>query len=169
MWSSVPLETLRTRRMVGIISVDSKNLIVISPILYIHVGRARSKENWYQYAKRVRVYFIHIYQFTIYAVYSLIPHLHFIRFDTETTIEYRSYPTTTTDIGLFLKEYFQLHINLFDCYKRWSKADKNFAKIAGGFKGIRILKQDPVENLFCFICSQNNNIKRIEQMVRKWV
>ncbi|CAG8452241.1 7057_t:CDS:2 [Paraglomus brasilianum] len=86
---------------------------------------------------------------------------------TETSVEYRSYPTTTTDIGLFLREYFQLHINLSDCYKRWSKADKHFAKIAGGFRGIRILKQDPVENLFCFICSQNNNIKRIEQMVRE--
>src|SRR5689334_3968559 len=105
-----------------------------------------------------RLFCQYIHQFTTYTLYIRSFHtLRFFRFDTETTIEYRSYPTTTTDIGLFLRDYFQLHVNLSDCYKRWSKADKNFAKIAGGFKGIRILKQDPVENLFCFICSQNNN------------
>ncbi|CAI2175227.1 1498_t:CDS:2 [Funneliformis geosporum] len=68
----------------------------------------------------------------------------------------------------FLIDYFQLNtVNLGECYTKWSKADKHFAKIALKFKGIRILRQDPIENLFCFICSTNNNINRISQMVEK--
>ncbi|CAG8836433.1 2468_t:CDS:2, partial [Racocetra persica] len=94
-------------------------------------------------------------------------------------IEYQSYfPTTTKKssdeveielIDKFLTDYFNLNpkINLRGCYDRWSMADKHFAKIACQFKGIRILRQDPVENLFCFICSTNNNITRISQMIEK--
>ncbi|CAG8500243.1 1365_t:CDS:2 [Dentiscutata erythropus] len=72
-------------------------------------------------------------------------------------------------IDKFLMDYFNLSpmINLRECYDRWSMADKHFAKIACQFKGIRILRQDPVENLFCFICSTNNNINRISQMIEK--
>ncbi len=34
-------------------------------------------------------------------------------------------------------------------------------------KGIRLLNQDPVETLFCFIISQNNNIPRIKNSIEK--
>ncbi|KAJ1928058.1 8-oxoguanine glycosylase ogg1, partial [Tieghemiomyces parasiticus] len=64
-----------------------------------------------------------------------------------------------------LTDYFQLHVNLRDHYQRWSRADPNFKHKARGFPGVRVLRQDPVENLFSFICSSNNNIKRITLMV----
>lgn len=49
---------------------------------------------------------------------------------------------------------------------QWSEKDPHFKKIAAtDFHGIRILRQDPWENLCSFICSTNNNIKRISQMV----
>ncbi|XP_048244931.1 N-glycosylase/DNA lyase-like isoform X1 [Haliotis rufescens] len=66
-----------------------------------------------------------------------------------------------------LRDYFQLNVNLGKLYKSWSAADQNFKKISSSFQGIRMLRQDPVENLFSFICSSNNHISRISSMVEK--
>lgn len=64
-----------------------------------------------------------------------------------------------------IHDYFQLDVCLEELYKKWSKSDDHFARIAKQFTGVRILRQDPVENLFSFICSSNNNIQRISKMV----
>lgn len=66
-----------------------------------------------------------------------------------------------------IRDYFQLDINLEDLYNQWSKADKHFEKIAQVYPGIRIMRQDPTENLFSFICSSNNHVSRIGGMVQK--
>lgn len=66
-----------------------------------------------------------------------------------------------------LTDYFQLGINLEDLYKKWAKADEHFDRISKQFTGIRMLRQDPVECLFSFICSSNNHISRITSMVDK--
>ena len=65
-----------------------------------------------------------------------------------------------------LRRYFSLNLNLSDLYEQWSLADPNFKKKAPQFTGVRILSQDAWEALVCFICSSNNNISRISQMVR---
>ena len=59
-----------------------------------------------------------------------------------------------------LEDYFQLSISLPELYRTWSEADEAFRSIANKLPGVRMLRQDPVENLFCFICSSNNNIQR---------
>ena len=64
-----------------------------------------------------------------------------------------------------LNDYFQLNIDLHHFYKQWSGRDDNFKQVAGKIPGFRLLRQDPVENLFSFICSSNNNIERISSMV----
>lgn len=64
----------------------------------------------------------------------------------------------------FLRDYLQLNVPLTDLYAKWSNDDANFKAKAPFFPGVRILRQDPVENLICFICSSNNNISRISQM-----
>lgn len=59
-----------------------------------------------------------------------------------------------------LRAYFRLDVNLSQCYAEWSKAHQHFKTESDKFYAIRVLDQDPVENLFSFICSQNNHISR---------
>ncbi|KAG0638646.1 DNA glycosylase [Tuber brumale] len=88
-------------------------------------------------------------------------------------LHYRAvFPVTTTaprndDTVELIRDYFNLDINLTKLYERWSAADAHFLKKAVRFAGIRMLRQDPWENLVSFICSSNNNISRISQMVDK--
>ncbi|KFA72441.1 hypothetical protein S40288_09867 [Stachybotrys chartarum IBT 40288] len=66
-----------------------------------------------------------------------------------------------------LRHYFSLNLDLGSLYGQWSEADPNFRKRAPTFTGVRILSQDAWEALLAFICSSNNNISRISQMVHK--
>ena len=66
-----------------------------------------------------------------------------------------------------LRHYFNLQPNLTELYASWSSADANFKRRAPKLTGVRILKQDAWEALVGFICSSNNNIARISQMVDK--
>ncbi|KAG6874234.1 hypothetical protein C0995_003780 [Termitomyces sp. Mi166 len=66
---------------------------------------------------------------------------------------------------VWLKDYFQLDIDLTVLYNEWSARDPVFARMQSRFQGIRILRQDPWENLVSFICSSNNNIPRITKMI----
>ncbi|XP_060738070.1 N-glycosylase/DNA lyase [Tachysurus vachellii] len=66
-----------------------------------------------------------------------------------------------------LRDYFQLSVNLEDLYKEWGDADRHFRLIGNIFSGVRMLRQDPVECLFSFICSSNNHISRIQGMVER--
>lgn len=66
-----------------------------------------------------------------------------------------------------IKHYLNLGPNLTKLYAHWSSSDANFNRKAPKFTGIRIMKQDAWEALVGFICSSNNNIIRISQMVDK--
>jgi N-glycosylase/DNA lyase len=69
------------------------------------------------------------------------------------------------EISTFLESYFQLETPLKPLYEEWSKNDPRLAKIAPCIPGVRIIRQDPIECLFSFICSSNNNIPRITKML----
>lgn len=71
------------------------------------------------------------------------------------------------DTQELVQHYLNLEPNLDRLYQQWSSADKNFSKKAPKFTGVRILRQDAWEALIGFICSSNNNIIRISQMVDK--
>lgn len=85
-----------------------------------------------------------------------------------------SIPPSTVDDGsgqddtdILVQHYLNLEPHLGNLYSQWSGADANFQKKAPKFTGIRILRQDAWEALIGFICSSNNNIVRISQMVDK--
>ncbi|XP_068221734.1 N-glycosylase/DNA lyase-like isoform X3 [Palaemon carinicauda] len=82
-------------------------------------------------------------------------------------LDYQSGVITETECQRLLRDYFQLDLCLEEMYALWSKADANFAAVCPSFPGVRMLNQDPVENVFSFICSSNNNIKRITMLVEK--
>ncbi|KAK6464341.1 DNA glycosylase [Scheffersomyces coipomensis] len=69
----------------------------------------------------------------------------------------------------FIHDYFNLDINIENLYKSWIKYHEPFSKKSKisaftEFTGIRIIRQDPWECLISFICSSNNNVKRISKM-----
>ncbi|KAN0060941.1 8-oxoguanine glycosylase ogg1 [Thecaphora frezii] len=66
----------------------------------------------------------------------------------------------------WLKDYLNLEVPLEALYLEWAERDKVFARFADRFTGLRMLRQDPWECLCAFICSSNNNIARIGQMVQ---
>ncbi|KAF0932194.1 hypothetical protein E2562_008720 [Oryza meyeriana var. granulata] len=66
-----------------------------------------------------------------------------------------------------LSDYLNAAVPLADLWRRFAAADARFAEVAArlGDGGARVLRQDPVECVFQFLCSSNNNIARIEKMV----
>ena len=64
-----------------------------------------------------------------------------------------------------LQDYFQLNVPLKDLSEKWALLDSNFKTRFGYIRGLRVLRQDPLETLFAFICSANNNIPRITSLV----
>lgn len=74
-------------------------------------------------------------------------------------------PRAHDDTEALLRSYFALNLDLGRLYEQWSNVDPNFRKKAPTFTGVRILNQDAWEALIAFICSSNNNISRISQMV----
>lgn len=76
-------------------------------------------------------------------------------------------PASPDEAYAIITHYLNLTSNLTDLYQQWSDSDPNFKKKAPNFTGIRILRQDAWEALVSFICSSNNNIVRISQMVDK--
>ncbi|NSW77586.1 MAG: hypothetical protein HPY54_00945 [Chthonomonadetes bacterium] len=82
---------------------------------------------------------------------------------TERDVLYHCIPDA--DITSLLRDYFHLHIPLAPLYQQWQRADDRFARVAPAFPGLRVLRTDPVECLFSFLCSSANNIARITRMV----
>ncbi|XP_059280276.1 N-glycosylase/DNA lyase OGG1 [Lycium ferocissimum] len=64
-----------------------------------------------------------------------------------------------------LLDFLNVGISLNEVWEGFKANDTRFAELAIHLRGARVLRQDPLECLVQFICSSNNNIKRITMMV----
>ncbi|KXZ55139.1 hypothetical protein GPECTOR_3g29 [Gonium pectorale] len=69
--------------------------------------------------------------------------------------------------GPVLRDYFNLDTRLADLAVGWAASCERFRAVSPHFPGARMLRQDPLECLFQFICSSNNHISRIHGMVER--
>lgn len=88
---------------------------------------------------------------------------------TDSTLSYKVYPApdvlnTNTHkadyYGQLLHRYFRLDFDLNKNMEKWRSAHDHFDTITPHIKAVRVLDQEPLENILSFICSQNNHIKR---------
>ena len=92
----------------------------------------------------------------------------FLLRQSESSLLYHTLPNRTySDSEGVLLDYFRLREDMDSCYKEWSERDKKFREAHKSITGIRILRQDPIETIFSFICSSANNTLRISQLVLK--
>lgn len=78
------------------------------------------------------------------------------------------YEAALDSVLRFIQDYFNLSVKVTDLYKQWAAVEKKYVKqemaLFSYFPGIRMLRQDPWETVVLFICSSNNNVKRISKM-----
>ena len=79
-------------------------------------------------------------------------------------VSFASEPDPPSAVRARLEAYLGLGHDLASISERLT-ADAALARIIPKYPGLRILRQDPWECLVSFICSANNNIKRISQNV----
>lgn len=94
---------------------------------------------------------------------------------TDHAVDYRVYPILNSEkcenystifFNNLLKKYFRVEFDLNAAINLWKIRDSNFAQVANKINAVRVLDQEPFENILSFICSQNNHIRRISTMIQ---
>src|SRR5271170_2175304 len=67
------------------------------------------------------------------------------------TLYYSSIPEDKDDTLQIIRDYLNLDVKVVNLYKDWGERDPHFQKRTVSFSGVRVLRQDPWENLCSFI------------------
>ena len=81
-------------------------------------------------------------------------------------VEFRCAPCSEAALAPLLRSYFRLDDDLDTIYEE-VRRDTRVASMMDKYPGLRLLRQEPWECLIAYICSANNNIPRIHQMMEK--
>jgi len=67
-----------------------------------------------------------------------------------------------------IRDYFHIDtMDIDELHAHFAKVDPNlFGRVVSYYNGWRLVKMEPLETLFSFICSSNNNVSRITTMVQ---
>src|ERR1043166_4730936 len=66
-----------------------------------------------------------------------------------------------------IRDYFRLEVDLDALYADWTAAEPRIADALHAFRGLRILRQPPLECFFAFQCAVCNTVIKIERSVQK--
>ncbi|MDO8683922.1 MAG: DNA glycosylase [Armatimonadota bacterium] len=83
----------------------------------------------------------------------------------EIGFEWETFPDSG-NLGL-LRDYFRLDDDIAAVYSQLAATDPHVAYLIERFRGLRMLRQDPVETLLSFICSAANSIPRISKGIEE--
>ena len=79
-------------------------------------------------------------------------------------IEFRSNPAEES-LAAAVRYYFRLDQDIAAVHAALRRVDETMDRLVGEYRGMRILRQDPWECLIAYICSRNNKIERITDIV----
>ena len=85
--------------------------------------------------------------------------------DPDSPLYWRTYPNSNEIASI--EDYFRLGVDLQSLYDTWSNVEPAMIKAVRKFRGLRILRQPPVECFFGFQCATCNTVVKIERSVRK--
>ena len=76
-------------------------------------------------------------------------------------------PDPSSDLEAFVRWYFRADESLASLYAQWSGSAHPLARgLHTGSPGVRLLRQEPIECVMSYICSQNNHVPRIHALVQ---
>lgn len=79
------------------------------------------------------------------------------------TVYFETLPRSD-DLGL-IRDYFRLDVDLTQITREFGEADPHILPTLASFKGLRVLRQDPVECLFSFLCAPAAPLHRIRRSI----
>jgi len=77
---------------------------------------------------------------------------------------WRTFPEVDSSL---VENYLRLSDDVKAIYEQLSSRDSHLASLIDRFHGLRLLRQDPTETLFSFVCSAANSIPRIMTAIEK--
>ena len=99
--------------------------------------------------------------------YAGVVHGEFIQIrQTGQVVEFASGPSPEETSAIMLRDYFRLDDDINAIYSDINR-DGRVASMVRKYPGLRILRTEPWECLVAFICSANNNIARIHQLMER--